>query len=115
MITKINKIKNFSNFSDYSWDNDLPTFAKKNIIFGYNGSGKTTISNVFYLFSEAPQLEKDELINRLTNDISTFEIELQADSGKLKYSQRKSLQNVYTFNRFFVSKHIYDGSITNLK
>lgn len=115
MITKINKIKNFANFSDYSWDNDLPTFAKKNIIFGYNGSGKTTISNVFYLFSEAPQLEKEELINRLTNDISTFEIELQADSAKLKYSQRKSLQNVYTFNRFFVSKHIYDGSITNLK
>ncbi len=115
MITKINKIKNFANFSDYYWDNDLPTFAKKNIIFGYNGSGKTTISNVFYLFSEAPQLEKEELINRLTNDISTFEIELQADSGKLKYSQRKSLQNVYTFNRFFVSKHIYDGSITNLK
>jgi len=115
MITKINKIKNFANFSDYSWDNDLPTFAKKNIFFGYNGSGKTTLSNVFYLFSEAPQSEKDELINRLTNDISNFEIELQADSGKLKYSQRKFLQNVFTFNRFFVSKHIYDGSVTNLK
>jgi len=49
MIKKIKLIKNFGVFKDFKWDsiNDLCVFNQRNIIYGWNYSGKTTISRVF--------------------------------------------------------------------
>jgi hypothetical protein len=47
MITKIVKLKNFGIFSDFSWKSELPEFKKYNLVYGWNRSGKTTISRVF--------------------------------------------------------------------
>ena len=46
MLTKINTLKNFGIFKDFSW-NDLDDFKKKNLIYGWNYSGKTTLSKLF--------------------------------------------------------------------
>lgn len=46
MITKINKLKNFGIFQNFSW-NGLDNFKKKNLIYGWNYSGKTTLSKLF--------------------------------------------------------------------
>ena len=46
MITKISKLKGFGIFQDFTW-NDLTTFKKKNLIYGLNYSGKTTLSKLF--------------------------------------------------------------------
>jgi len=46
MITKINKLKNFGVFQNFSW-NGLDNFKKKNLIYGWNYSGKTTLSKLF--------------------------------------------------------------------
>ena len=46
MITKISKLKNFGVFKDFSWNN-LDKFKKKNLIYGWNYSGKTTLSRLF--------------------------------------------------------------------
>ena len=46
MITKINKLKNFGIFNVFTW-NSLDNFKKKNLIYGWNYSGKTTLSKLF--------------------------------------------------------------------
>ncbi|MCD4670983.1 MAG: AAA family ATPase [Actinomycetia bacterium] len=46
MITKINKLTNFGIFKDFTW-NSLDNFKKKNLIYGWNYSGKTTLSKLF--------------------------------------------------------------------
>jgi wobble nucleotide-excising tRNase len=46
MIIKINRIKNFGIFQDFVW-NGLDNFKKQNLIYGWNYSGKTTLSKLF--------------------------------------------------------------------
>ncbi len=49
MITKIDYIKDYGIFNDYKWSDsvDIPDFKEKNIIYGWNYSGKTTLSRLF--------------------------------------------------------------------
>ena len=47
MITKISKLKNFGIFHDFSWKTELPEFKRFNLIYGWNRSGKTTVSRIF--------------------------------------------------------------------
>lgn len=46
MIKKINAIKKIGVFDDFHWV-DLPDLTVKNILYGWNYSGKTTLSRVF--------------------------------------------------------------------
>ena len=50
MIKRINHIKDFGVFKDYQRSGDVQDFAKLNIIYGWNYSGKTTISRIFQSF-----------------------------------------------------------------
>lgn len=49
MITKIKEIQQFGIYQNFQWDSnpDLKSFNKKNIIYGWNYSGKTTLSRIF--------------------------------------------------------------------
>lgn len=47
MITKISRLKHPGVLRDFSWPADLPSFGRFNLIYGWNGSGKTTISRMF--------------------------------------------------------------------
>lgn len=47
VIKKINKLKSFGIFHDYSWEQDLKEFSRFNLIYGWNRSGKTTFSRLF--------------------------------------------------------------------
>lgn len=53
MIKKLNKLKDFGVFHDFTW-NGLEEFKRFNLIYGWNYSGKTTLSRVFQCF----ELEK---------------------------------------------------------
>ena len=44
MIVKITKLRNFGIFRNFSWRSDIPNFKRFNLIFGWNKSGKTTLS-----------------------------------------------------------------------
>jgi wobble nucleotide-excising tRNase len=52
MIKKIKRIKNFGIFSDFSLSSDVKDFAKYNLIYGWNYSGKTTLSRIFRCFEQ---------------------------------------------------------------
>lgn len=47
MIKRISNIKNLGVFKNFSWGGDLPDFKEKNIIYGWNYTGKTTLSRIF--------------------------------------------------------------------
>jgi hypothetical protein len=49
MIERILTIEKFGVFNDFNWNRDstLQDFKEKNIIYGWNYSGKTTLSRIF--------------------------------------------------------------------
>lgn len=58
LIKRVNKIRNFGIFKDFSWDAAVPDFNVFNLTYGWNYSGKTTISRVFRCF-EMGQMHHD--------------------------------------------------------
>lgn len=97
MISKINKIKNFAIFNDFRWDNLTPIFKRYNLIYGWNYSGKTTLSRVFRCF-QLGQLHDDYRS-------ATFEFELEGGS---KYNQLQLNQSfaVRVFNSDFIRENL---------
>ncbi len=47
---KIKKIKDFGVFRNFGWKTDLQEFSNFNIFYGWNYSGKTTLSRIFRCF-----------------------------------------------------------------
>jgi wobble nucleotide-excising tRNase len=93
MIEKINKIKNLGLvFSNYTWKNDLPSFKKFNLIYGWNGSGKTTFSRLF---------------DYINNPSSTnLEYEIQFSDGN-KYKQADDFPvKIRIFNQDYIQNNI---------
>lgn len=100
ILKHIKSIKGFGIFSDYSHYADLPDFARYNLIYGWNGTGKTTLTRLLRCF------EKEEIYPDFA--AGTFSIEradagmaaltnagLDAFSGRLK-----------VFNRDFIEENL---------
>lgn len=45
-IDRISRLRNCGVFQDFSWPADLPNFGRYNLIYGWNWSGKTTLSRL---------------------------------------------------------------------
>lgn len=48
VINRIAHLRHPGIFRDFTWRADLPDFGRYNLIYGWNGSGKTTISRMFH-------------------------------------------------------------------
>lgn len=96
----IKAIKGFGIFYDYAHYADLPDFARYNLVYGWNGTGKTTLTRLLRCF------EKEEIYPDF--GAGTFSIEragagmaaltnagLDAFSGRLKI-----------FNRDFIEENL---------
>lgn len=46
-ISRIARLRHPGVLRDFTWAAELPTFGRYNLIYGWNGSGKTTISKLF--------------------------------------------------------------------
>ncbi|NLI37534.1 MAG: AAA family ATPase [Bacteroidales bacterium] len=103
MIKKINKIKNFGVFRDYQKRSDIIDFKEKNIIYGWNYSGKTTISRLF------AYLDKDTVIE---DDYKNIEFEVELDDGtKITQLNRcSSPLSVKVFNSDFIKDNLHFDS-----
>ncbi len=95
MIKKIRKIKNLGLvFSDYTWDQNLSEFKRFNLIYGWTGSGKTTLSNLF-----------NALGSGLSEKYSSLEYEVETESGS--YKQGEALNNkIRVFNQDYVENNV---------
>lgn len=85
-----------------------------NIVFGFNGSGKTTITNAISFFSDNSFLTEDEK-KEIYRDLQissegNIELSLQGKST-IKYpASSEHSKNICVFNPNFVSTHVFDGT-----
>lgn len=93
MLQKINRIKNLGLvFPDFTWDAAVPGFKKVNLIYGWNGCGKTTLSRLF-----------DKMA---TGVCGGTEFELEDDAGhKLSHGVKPAFP-VRVFNQDYVEQNL---------
>ena len=103
MITKINKLKKFGIFQNFSW-NDLDNFKKKNLIYGWNYSGKTTLSK---LFQGINHREKHWIF-----PTSEFEITTEKE-GIITNYRKNDLENFPYDIKVFNSQYVKDVFISD--
>jgi wobble nucleotide-excising tRNase len=114
MINKINLLYKIAKFERFTWHPEVDDFSKVNIFFGYNGSGKTVISNVFRLFSKQIEDQSDLLFRELSNDSNSI-AEITFNGNKIKYGPNVNKKDIYVFNSDFIADHVYDGTIAKIK
>ncbi len=102
-IESLPKIQNHRMFRDFVWPNGLSKFQRYNLIFGWNGCGKTTLSQIL------KHLERREAI-------AVGKVEFHFSGGKGKELEVKGkdlataqLPVVRVFNREFVDANVHQG------
>lgn len=113
MLNHFQKIKNIGCYEEYLFDAKvLKPFNSVNILYGNNGSGKTTFSNILFLLSKHCK-DKSQLLAELI-DVDS-EIEIISDTGKI--TQKNILEknlDLYVFNSKFITDHVYNGTMANI-
>lgn len=95
-IKRISAIKQIDAFDSFNWLGG--DFKKYNLIYGWNGSGKTTISRLFSF------LER-KIIH--IPDLATLEFTVQTDVGAIRQSNILSHGlNVRVFNQDFIKENL---------
>jgi len=94
MIQRIESIRDFGIFRDLSWDNNVPAFGKLNLIYGWNFSGKTTLSRIFQA------IERRKVTDEYAQ--GSFAIKL-ADGSRFSSSNLRAGPTVRVFNCDYVA------------
>lgn len=91
-LSRITKLKHRV-FRDFVWPNDLHEFAKFNVIYGWNGCGKTTLSSLLMRVEKKTPLTEGEVEFEFDGTTKVTGAELDT----------KPLPQVRVFNRDFVN------------
>lgn len=94
-IKKINEIKNIGNYNNFIWDNNIKEFAKYNFLYGWNYSGKTTLSRIFSF------LESGSILD----DFKEAKFSIETEKGIITQINFKSNYPVRVYNEDFVEKN----------
>jgi wobble nucleotide-excising tRNase len=95
MIIKINSLTNFGNYRQFQWGNTTK-FTKYNLIYGWDYSGKTTLSRLFQVLAMPTELTQWQGCQ--------FEVELQG-GAKLTHTNLANPQRIKVFNRDFIQSN----------
>lgn len=94
LISRIARLRHPGVLRDFTWPPDLPEFAQHNLIYGWNGSGKTTISELFRALERRREPEA--------------EAELVIDGEKVSgVNFPLATVPVRVFNRAFVAESVF--------
>lgn len=101
-ITQITKMKGCRTFRDFIWSTGLQVFQDYNLIYGWNGTGKTTIADIFRAV-ERKQTSFDG------------EFTIQTDTGAVNSNDLESgwvdqIPPIRVFNRTYVEENIFAAS-----
>ena len=111
MIKRIHSIKNFGVYEDYKRSGNIRDFEEKNIIYGWNYSGKTTLSRLFSYLDKATEIEDDYTSIE-------FEVELNDGTKVNNLNRLSSPLQVKVFNSDFVRDNLHydtDKRISGIK
>lgn len=97
MIRRVQQIKAFGVFADFQWPSTLPAFKQFNLIYGWNYSGKTTLSRALRCFEQ----------KRPHDDFAGAQVQLEADDGTLhNLSAPDTAPEFRVFNTDFVRENL---------
>lgn len=97
MIRRIQHIKSFGVFDDFQWPAGLPEFKQFNLIYGWNYSGKTTLSRVFRCFEQ----------KQLHVDFAGAQVQLKDQNGTVHHLSVPHAAPVFrVFNSDFVRENL---------
>lgn len=98
MIERINDIKNFGIFQNYSHDSNLKNYNRYNLFYGWNGSGKSTLASLFECLERKEQ----------SHDYPTAEWSINFDNRQVSHSNlNANALNIRVFNSSFIEKNIF--------
>lgn len=98
MITKINSIKDFRIFQNYSHDSNLKNYNRYNLFYGWNGSGKSTIASLFECLERKEQ----------SVEYPSSEWNIEADNTQITQNNvNNNNLNIRVFNRNFIEKNVF--------
>jgi len=97
MIKQINTLKNFGVYKNFN-GNNLPVFNEKNIIYGWNYSGKTTLSRIFSSLQERH-------LNECFTD-SEFKITLQDNQEITENTINTNDLKILVFNSDYIKNNL---------
>ena len=99
MIMKIKEIKDFGIYKDYKWNeiDELKPFNKKNIIYGWNYSGKTTLSRIFTSL-------KDKSLHK---NFKSAKLKIEIDNQEYTQDSLDQInENIYVFNAEYIQENL---------
>lgn len=115
MITNLKCIKNIGKFEDYSGNQCI---SKNQIIFGFNGSGKSTISDIFYSLANNQSIDQ----NRKTLDKDNgqksgdMRVEIETENGIIVYDESglwNKDEKIHIFNSQYIKKNVLvEGNVS---
>jgi len=99
MIVSINKVKNFGLFRDFKWNSNMRKFKQCNLIYGWNYSGKTTLSRIFRCIE----------LKELHSDFQNAVFELTDDKNNKITSDNldNSVYQFRVFNTDFIEENLH--------
>jgi len=98
VIQKVSRLKNAGVFVDFGWSATLEEFKRFNLIYGWNRSGKTTLSRVFRALET----------KTLHDSLLASDFEVQHANGKIKKDEiAQSNLLVKVFNEDFVRENVF--------
>ena len=95
MIKKIKKIKNLGIFDGFNW-NLSSEFKRYNLFYGWNASGKTTLTTIF----ESLNLD-------ITKYFEDAEYEIETDNGNIYKQNDIFPTKVRVFNQHYIDENIH--------
>lgn len=97
-LDKFVKLREYRVFRDFTWPTDLDPFARFNLIYGWNGSGKTSLSGLLQSLQSAKELAEGQ-------------VEFSFDGIKVTGSDLSAAQlpKVRVFNRDTVSRNVFES------
>lgn len=97
MIRRIEQIKSFGVFEDFRWPSGVPEFKKFNLIYGWNYSGKTTLSRALRCFEK----------HQLHADFPKAQVQLSCEAGTTSGLTLPGSPNLLrVFNTDFVRENL---------
>ncbi|WP_254814227.1 ATP-binding protein [Pseudomonas aeruginosa] len=106
MIVCINRLKQFGIFNDFN-GTKIQKFGRYNLVYGWNGTGKSTLSNLFSCF------ELRSMVPRFS--AGQFSVALEDGSTITEATLHSCQLNIHVFNQRFVHENIdWDKSVKSI-